>query len=174
MFTTLLWWAMPRLLLPSDTCAPLEQCPETPAEERCARTRCGQRVDDEASRTLCVPVIKKKEKVLLIKGRKFKIKDYYNGIAKFDFNDLCNKNIGAEDYIKIAEVCSFIIIENLPNFKEDNSNQQLRFILLIDIIYEKKISLAISSICSLQNLTSANSLSDSFKRTSSRLYELTS
>ena len=55
-----------------------------------------------------------KEKILIIKGRKFIIKNYYDGIARFDFKDLCNKNIGAEDYIKIAEACNFIIIENLP------------------------------------------------------------
>ena len=57
-----------------------------------------------------------KEKVLTIKGRKFNIKNYYDGISRFDFKDLCAKNIGAEDYIKIADTCSFIIIENIPNF----------------------------------------------------------
>jgi cell division protein ZapE len=116
----------------------------------------------------------KEEKILSIKGRKFNIKNYYNGIARFDFKDLCNKNIGAEDYIKIAKVCNFIIIENLPNFNDNNLNQQRRFITLIDIIYEKKISLVVSGASSLQKLTSANSLLEPFKRTSSRLYELTS
>tara|TARA_B100000787_G_scaffold134866_1_gene103661 strand:- start:378 stop:1418 length:1041 start_codon:yes stop_codon:yes gene_type:complete len=116
----------------------------------------------------------KKEKHLLIKGRKFTIKNYYNGVAKFDFKDLCNKNLGGEDYIKIIEECDYVVLENLPNFNSSNSNQQQRFITLIDIIYEKKISLTFSSMCSLQSLTSANSLIIPFKRTISRLYELTS
>jgi len=116
----------------------------------------------------------KEEKILSIKGRKFNIKNYYDGIAKFSFNDLCNKNIGAEDYIKIADICKHIVIENLPNFDDNNSNQQQRFITLIDIIYEKKVNLTISSVSSLDNLTSANNLSEPFKRTLSRLYELTS
>ena len=116
----------------------------------------------------------KKEKILLIKGRKFNIKNFYDGIARFEFKDLCKKNIGAEDYIKIAESCNFIIIENLPRFNEDNSDQQQRFITLIDIIYEKKISLAVSSAASLDNLSSSNGLLKQFKRTSSRLHELTS
>ena len=116
----------------------------------------------------------KEEKKLLIKGRKFVIKDYYEGIAKFNFADLCNKNIGGEDYIKIAEICSFIIVENLPNFNNNNANQQQRFITLIDIIYEKKISLVFSSTSSLQDLSSASSLIEPFKRTISRLHELTS
>ena len=116
----------------------------------------------------------KEEKILLIKGRKFKIENYYEGIAKFDFNDLCNKNIGAEDYIKITEVCSLKIIDNLPNFKNENSNQQQRFIVLIDIIYEKKIPLIIRSEVDLNFIKSSESLINSFKRTTSRLYELTS
>ena len=57
-----------------------------------------------------------KEKILIIKGRKFIIKNYFDGISRFDFKDLCAKNIGAEDYIKIAQTCNFIIIENIPNF----------------------------------------------------------
>ena len=86
-----------------------------------------------------------KEMSLTIKGRKFNIKNYFNGIARFDFKELCSKNIGAEDYIKISEVCNFIVIENIPIFNSGNSNQQQRFITLIDILYEKNIPLMLSS-----------------------------
>ena len=116
----------------------------------------------------------KKEKNLIIKSRKFSIKNFYEGIARFDFNDLCNKNIGAEDYIKITEICEHILIENIPNFDENNSNLQQRFITLIDIIYEKKVDLTISSVSSINKITSANSLLDTFQRTLSRLQQLTS
>ena len=115
-----------------------------------------------------------KEKVLTVKGRKFYIKKYYNGISRFDFTDLCTKNIGAEDYIKIAEVCNFIIIENIPNFNNDNSNHQQRFVTLIDILYEKNIPLMISSKSQLNLIGSSKGLANVFKRTISRLYELTS
>jgi len=115
-----------------------------------------------------------KEKILTIKGRKFVIKNYYDGISRFDFKDLCAKNIGAEDYIKIADICSFIIIENIPNFNNDNSNQQQRFVTLIDILYEKNIPLMITSKSKLNLIGSSKSLEDVFKRTISRLYELTS
>ena len=115
----------------------------------------------------------KEEKILSIKGRKLNIKNYYQGIARFDFKDLCNKNIGAEDYIKLSKVCDFMIIENLPNFNNNNSDQQQRFITLIDIIYEKKVKLIISSASSLKELASTNNQLIPFKRTLSRLYELT-
>ena len=115
-----------------------------------------------------------KEKVLIIKGRKFTIEKYFNGFSRFDFKDLCSKNIGAEDYIKIAECCKFIVIENIPNFNNDNSNQQQRFVTLIDIFYEKNISLLISSKSQLNLISSSKNLKDVFKRTISRLHELTS
>ena len=118
--------------------------------------------------------IENKEKILTIKGRKFVIENYFNGISRFDFKDLCAKNIGAEDYIKIAEVCNFIIIENIPNFNNDNSNQQQRFITLIDILYEKNIPLLVSSKSKLNSISSSINLKDVFKRTISRLHELTS
>ena len=115
-----------------------------------------------------------KEKILTIKGRKFIIKNYYDGISRFNFKDLCAKNIGAEDYIKIADTCSFIVIENIPNFNNENSNQQQRFVTLIDILYEKNVPLMITSKSQLNSISSSKSLKDVFKRTISRLHELTS
>ena len=84
---------------------------------------------------------RKSLKILEIKGRKIILENFYEKIVKFNFNELCNKNLGSEDYIKIADNSDFIFIENLPNFYEINSNQQIRFITLIDIIYEKKNSI---------------------------------
>ena len=67
------------------------------------------------------------------------------GVAKFKFDELCNRNLGSEDYIKIVNCCNFIFIENLPKFDTNNSNQQQRFITLVDIIYEKKVPLMVTS-----------------------------
>ena len=117
---------------------------------------------------------KNSNKKILIKGREFSIQNYYEGVAKFMFSDLCEKNVGSEDYIKIAEHCNFIFIENVPQFNEENKNTQQRFITLIDILYEKKIPLLISSNFQLDEILSSMSLSEPFKRTKSRIYELTS
>ena len=117
---------------------------------------------------------KKSLKIFDVKGRKLSIENFYEGVMKFEFADLCDKNLGSEDYIMISNNCNFIFIENLPNFDDNNSNQQQRFITLIDIIYEKKIPLMITSKVNLDLIKSSKSLIDPFKRTISRLYELTS
>ena len=113
-------------------------------------------------------------KILNIKGRDFEINNFYEGISKFDFQELCDQNLGAEDYLEIAKNSNFIVIENIPQFDDLNSNQQLRFITLLDVIYDKDIPLAVTANQSLDKFSSSKSLEKEFKRTISRLYELTS
>ena len=115
-----------------------------------------------------------KPKKILIKGRNFIIKNYFEGSARFDFNELCGVSIGAEDYIKITEHCNFILIDNVPNFDDENTDKQQRFITLIDIIYEKKIPIMITAAFNYKNFKSSRRLIDPYKRTISRLFELTS
>ena len=114
------------------------------------------------------------KKTLNIKGRDFVINNFYDGVVRFNFSELCDKNLGSEDYIEIIKNCSFIVLENISNFNDINSNQQQRFITLIDIIYENKIPMAVTSNFNLNNFSSSKLLEKSFKRTISRLYELTS
>ena len=59
------------------------------------------------------------------------------------------------------------IIINDIQIKGNNKN-------IISIIYEKKISLMISLETNLENISSSKRHAKSFKRTLSRLYELTS
>ena len=117
---------------------------------------------------------KKKEKnKITTKGRDFIIDNFYDGIIRFKFKDLCEKNLGAEDYINIANISDHIFIDEIPTFNDDNSNQQLRFITLIDILYEKKIILTLSLADNLNLLGSSKIHAEAFKRTLSRLFEMT-
>ena len=115
----------------------------------------------------------KTSKTLIIKGRNIVLENFYDKVVKFEFEELCNRNLGSEDYITIADNSDFIFISNLPEFSEKNLNQQHRFITLIDILYEKKIPLMITSEINLNSIKSTKSISEPFKRTTSRLYELT-
>ena len=115
----------------------------------------------------------KEKKIVKTKGRNFVIENFYSGVARFKFKDLCDKNLGAEDYINIANSCNHIFIEEIPKFNDENSNQQLRFITLIDIFYEKKIGLTLSFEENFEDLSSSNKHSEIFKRTVSRLFEMT-
>ena len=115
----------------------------------------------------------KETKTITTKGRKLIIENFFSGVSRFKFKDLCEKNLGAEDYINLAKICNHVFIEDIPIFNDLNSNQQLRFITLIDIFYEKKIKLTVSLEKKLNNLGSSNKHSEIFKRTVSRMFEMT-
>jgi cell division protein ZapE len=122
-------------------------------------------------------ITKEKKQSLMtlnVKGRDFKIENFYEGIARFDFNDLCDQHLGAEDYLAIIKNCKFIVIDQIPQFTDTNSNQQQRFITLLDVIYDKSIPIAVTANQNLDQFTSSRLLEKPFKRTISRLYELTS
>jgi len=113
-------------------------------------------------------------KIINVKGREFKIENFYEGVARFDFDDLCNQNLGAEDYLEIIKNCKCIPLDNIPQFNDVNSNQQQRFITLIDVLNDKDIPLAVTAEKNIDQFTSSRLLENPFKRTVSRLYELTS
>ena len=113
-------------------------------------------------------------KTINVKGRNFKIENFYEGVARFNFNELCDQNLGAEDYLEIIKNCVFIVIDQIPQFNNFNSNQQQRFITLLDIIYDNSVPIAVTSNQSLDKFTSSKLLEKPFERTISRLYELTS
>ena len=122
-------------------------------------------------------ITKEKKQSLMtlnVKGRDFKIENFYEGIARFDFNDLCDQHLGAEDYLAIIKNCKFIVIDQIPQFNDTNSNQQQRFITLLDVVYDKSIPIAVTANQNLDQFTSSRLLEKPFKRTISRLYELTS
>jgi len=117
---------------------------------------------------------KKTEKIINIKGRNFKIKNFYEGVVRFDFKTLCDQNLGSEDYLEIVKICNFIVIDQVPQFNDIKSNQQQRFITLLDVIYDKGIPIAVSADQNLNKFRSSKLLEKPFKRTISRLFQLTS
>ena len=122
-------------------------------------------------------ITKEKKQSLMtlnVKGRDFKIENFYEGIARFNFNDLCDQHLGAEDYLAIIKNCKFIVIDQIPQFTDTNSNQQQRLITFLDVIYDRSIPIAVTDNQNLDQFTSSRLLEKPFKRTISRLYELTS
>ena len=86
---------------------------------------------------------------------------------------MCNENLAHADYKKIADTFNLFFIHNVPEFNNSNSDQCRRFISLIDMLYEKKRSVVLMASLPINQLCKVNNLIDEFKRTGSRLYEMT-
>ena len=115
-----------------------------------------------------------KDETISIKKRDFVIRKLANRVAWFQFEQLCGGHIGAEDYLEMIKYTDQIIIENVPIFNNANANMQERFINLIDVLYDNKIQIIISSVREIEKLGSAFYLKDKFQRTVSRLIEMRS
>ena len=86
---------------------------------------------------------------------------------------ICNANLGHEDYANISKEFNLIFIEKVPQMTNDLADQCRRFISLIDMLYDNKCSVVILAENPISSLCEITNLSKEFKRTASRLYEMT-
>ncbi|KAL7521337.1 hypothetical protein ACHAWX_006004 [Stephanocyclus meneghinianus] len=59
-----------------------------------------------------------------------------NLIARFEFDELCNTELGSSDYQAIAKHFRIIMLENIPQLTLKHPDRARRFITLVDELYE--------------------------------------
>ncbi|MDC3131634.1 cell division protein ZapE [Pelagibacteraceae bacterium] len=96
-----------------------------------------------------------------------------SNILMTEFKKICQGNLSHQDYINIAKYFNLIFLNNVPELNEQNKDSCRRFISLIDMLYENNCSVVILAAKPISNLNTNKSLDDEFKRTASRLYEMT-
>jgi cell division protein ZapE len=109
-----------------------------------------------------------------IAGRKLIIPKTYNDVAWVKFSDLCEKSLGAADYIEIARGFGTLLLEGVPKIGREQRNEAKRFVILIDALYEHKVKLIVTAETAPDKLYSAGDGSFEFQRTTSRLIEMQS
>lgn len=115
-----------------------------------------------------------KPQILDIKGRKLVVPLASVGVARFTFDDLCNRPLGANDYLRIAHAFHTVIIDDIPILTPDRRDVARRFINLVDALYDGRICLIASAAAEPQALYPQGSGSELFQRTASRLTEMRS
>ena len=97
-------------------------------------------------------------------------------MARFEFDDLCARPLGAADYLKIARAYHTVIIADVPVMSPQIRNEAKRFINLIDTFYDRKVRLVVSAEASPDALWTGSSGFEAFefRRTASRLIEMQS
>jgi cell division protein ZapE len=118
----------------------------------------------------CVP------RDILIKGRVLRVPCSANGIARFSFAEICEEPLAASDYLRLAHDYHTLLIDHIPVMDYAERNAAKRFITLIDTLYDNAVKLMASAEAdpvSLYRATEGNEANE-FKRTSSRLIEMSS
>ena len=116
------------------------------------------------------------EATLTLKGRQLVVPRAAGDAARFSFADLCEKPLGARDYLAIAGRFSTIFIDHVPVLGEGKRNEAKRFILLIDTLYDHRMRLVMSAAAPPEGLYIAKRGTEvfEFERTASRLVEMQS
>lgn len=73
------------------------------------------------------------------------------GAARFTFEELCARPLGAADYQVLCQSFGLVFIEGIPQLTLVQRNELRRFITLIDTLYEHKVKLVASAAASPAN-----------------------
>lgn len=113
---------------------------------------------------------------LLVRGHNFDIPLASSDCARFTFDDLCAKPLGAADYLELARRFDTIFINHVPTLDFTKRNEAKRFIILIDVLYDNQNRLFLSAANPPDDIyrVPAGLKVGEFARTSSRLIEMTS
>jgi len=109
---------------------------------------------------------------LMINGRALPIIAQHDDLIWFDFNILCETPRAAADYLEIASRYQRLMITHIPLMDEALDNAAIRFIHLIDAIYDNKVELITTAAATPSQLYTGTHHHNSFKRTISRLHEM--
>ncbi len=114
---------------------------------------------------------------LQVKGRQVPVPRQAHGVARFAFADLCERPLGASDYLAIAHTFHTVMLDRIPVMKGlEKRNEAKRFITLIDALYDNQVKLVASAGAEPTRLYLSDSGTEEFEfhRTASRLIEMRS
>lgn len=110
---------------------------------------------------------------IMLAGRQLSAKAIATKLAWFSFAALCQSHRSTNDYIQLCNRYEVIMISDLPIFTAQKDDEARRFINLIDAAYDYGVKLVVSTAEPPDNLYQGIRLANDFKRTASRLWEMT-
>jgi cell division protein ZapE len=113
---------------------------------------------------------------IAMKGRSVLVPRAAGRVARFTFRDLCEKPLGASDFLAIADRFDTVFIDHIPLLSADRRNETKRFIILIDALYDHTVRLFASAAAMPEDLLGTRKGTEGFEfdRTASRLFEMRS
>ncbi|KAI3687728.1 hypothetical protein L1987_81430 [Smallanthus sonchifolius] len=105
---------------------------------------------DETVRNLGGPI--RSEAISVMFGRTLEVPESCNGVAKFTFEYLCGRPVGAADYIAVAKNYHTVFISDIPMMSMQIRDKARRFIILVDELYNYHCCLYCSAASSIDEL----------------------
>lgn len=87
------------------------------------------------------------------------------------FDSLCGQNLGRGEFMELANQIEHLILSDIPLLNE-KSDMAMRFVVLIDILYELGKKVSLFSEHEIKDLCTEGPTAFAFERTISRLHEM--
>ena len=126
----------------------------------------------EACFETLVPGGRTEDGPLVVLGRPIATVRRAQGIAWFEFSQLCDGPRGAADYIEIARCFHTVLLSGVPIIAGRDRDRARRFISLVDELYDRQVNLVVSAAAPPDGLYPHGPDSFEFRRTRSRLEEM--
>ncbi|MCB1540220.1 MAG: AFG1 family ATPase [Rhodoblastus sp.] len=109
-------------------------------------------------------------------GRDVEIPEAAHNVARVRYEDLCDRPLGATDFVEIARVYHTIVMDGIPVLDPAKRNEVKRFIVLIDALYDHRVKLIAAAAAPPQAIYAGVDGHEAFEfdRTVSRLIEMQS
>jgi cell division protein ZapE len=111
---------------------------------------------------------------LEVKGRRVPVPQAAHGVARFSFEELCARPLGAADYLAIARQFHTVLIDGIPALSPAKRNEARRFVNLIDTLYDQRVGVIVSAETDIDGIYKEGDGAFFFERTMSRLIEMRS
>jgi len=111
---------------------------------------------------------------LVVKGHVLHVPRAAHSAARFTFAELCERPLGAIDYLRLAHEYHALVLDHVPVMTYAQRNEAKRFIALIDTLYDNAVKLVASAAAEPADLYHADDGYEAleFRRTASRLIEM--
>ncbi|HSD59981.1 MAG TPA: cell division protein ZapE [Burkholderiales bacterium] len=113
------------------------------------------------------------DRTLDIEGRVVRARKIAEGVAWFDFAELCAGPRGKDDYIELSRNYHTVLLSGIPQIPADHKDWARRLTWLVDEFYDRRVKLICSAAVAADKLYPAGAGTE-FERTRSRLQEMQS
>ncbi len=109
---------------------------------------------------------------LRINRRDIPLRRLGQGVVWFDFDALCDSPRSSVDYLNIAHRYHSVMVSDVPVLTPSLDSAARRFLHLVDVFYDRKVRLILTTAEPLENLYQGNLPAAAYERLNSRLVEM--
>ncbi len=99
-----------------------------------------------------------------IEERVIRARRICNGVAWFEFDELCDGPRGQADYIELARRYHTVLLSNVPRLRPSKLDVARRFTWLVDEFYDRRVKLVIAAEAAAHELFEVAESGDAFMR----------